>query len=314
MLPFFVLLRACKRLLFVALYLLSGSLCVALIFPWLRHAARVRIKQLWSAGLLKALGVELPRDPQPIATLPPGLIVANHISFIDIFVINALVPVTFVAKSEVARWPLIGWLTARTDNLFIERGRRGAAHLTQQAMSDTLSSGRRLVLFPEGTTTDGTTVLPFHAALLQSAVVTAVPVACVVLGYEDADGCMTAAPAFIGSDTLWDCIWRIVTCERVVARATVAAQLSGAGGDRRHLAHQAHRCIARTVGSWYESAQRNIDVTRQQSMCHWRPQECDVSEEKKGERHAEEPESLARPCGSDCRTDGSFALPLEPGA
>jgi 1-acyl-sn-glycerol-3-phosphate acyltransferase len=296
---------------------LAGALCVALIFPWLRQAARARIKLRWSAGLLSALGVDLPQDTAPVATLPQGLIVANHISFIDIFVINALVPVTFVAKSEVARWPLIGWLTARTDNLFIERGRRGAAHLTQQAMSAALSGGRRLVLFPEGTTTCGSDVLPFHAALLQSAVVSAVPVICVALGYQNTDGRMTAVPAFIDEDTLWDCIWRIVTSERVLARATVVAQLASAGSDRRHLAHQAHRCIARTVAFWYAAEQRNTDVTWQQSTCHRRAEQCDVSEERKGERHAAEPDPIApiaRPCGSCDRTGGSFAFPLEPRA
>ena len=243
----FVMIRASKRLLVVAGYLLAGALWVALLFPWLKHAARARIKQRWSAGLLKALGVELPDDSAPFTSLPHGLIVANHISFIDIFVINALVPVTFVAKREVARWPLIGWLTARTDNLFIERGHRGAAHLTQQAMSATLSSGWRLVLFPEGTTTAGSGVLPFHAALLQSAVTSALPVICVALGYQDAAGRMTATPAYIDADTLWDCIWRIVTRDCVVAQVTVAAQLSSAGSDRRQLAQQAHRCISRTV-------------------------------------------------------------------
>jgi 1-acyl-sn-glycerol-3-phosphate acyltransferase len=314
MLPVLVLLRAGKRLLFIALLLLAGALCVALLFPWLRQGTRARIKLRWSAGLLSALGVDLPHDTALIATLPQGLIVANHISFIDIFVINAMVPVTFVAKSEVARWPLIGWLTARTDNLFIERGRRGAAHLTQQAMGAVLSDGRRLVLFPEGTTTRGDSVLPFHAALLQSAVDSAVPVSCVALGYRDARCRMTTTPAFVGEDTLWDCIWRIVSSDGVVAQVSVAAQLAGAGSDRRHLAHQAHRCIARTVAAWYDPAQRNKDVTWQQSSCHWPAKECDVSTERTGERHESEPEYIARPSNPGDGIDRNFVLPLEPGA
>lgn len=314
MLPVLVLLRAGKRLLFVALLLLAGALCVALLFPWLRQGARARIKLRWSAGLLSALCVDLPHDTAPIATLPQGLIVANHISFIDIFVINALVPVTFVAKSEVARWPLIGWLTARTDNLFIERGRRGAAQLTQQAMGAVLSDGRRLVLFPEGTTTRGDSVLPFHAALLQSAVDSEVPVSCVALGYRDAGGRMTATPAFVDEDTLWDCIWRIVCSDRVVAQVSVVAQLASVGSDRRHLAQQAHRCIARTVAAWYDPGQRNKDVTWRQSSCHWPAKECDVSTERTGERHESEPEYIARPSNPGDRIDRNFALPLEPGA
>jgi len=314
MLPVLVMLRAGKRLLFVALLLLAGALCVALIFPLLRQAARARIKLRWSAALLSALGVALPRDTASVATLPQGLIVANHISFIDIFVINALVPVTFVAKSEVARWPLIGWLTARTDNLFIERGRRGAAQLTQQAMRVVLASGQRLVLFPEGTTTRGDSVLPFHAALLQSAVDSAVPVSCIALGYRDAGGRMTTTPAFVDEDTLWDCIWRIVSSDGVVVQLSVVTQLASAGSDRRHLAQQAHRCIARTVAAWHDSAQCNTDVTWQQSSCHRPAKECDVSTERTGERHESEPECIAQSGKPGDGISGNLAFPLESGA
>lgn len=311
--PVFVIIRASKRLLVVAGYLLTGALWVALIFPWLKQARRADIKQHWSGGLLTALGVDLPHDVAPLADLPHGLLVANHISFIDIFVINALAPVCFVAKSEVAAWPLIGWLTARTDNLFIERGHRGAAHRTQQAMSAGLSAGQRLVIFPEGTTTHGGEVLPFHAALLQSAVVSGMPIICLALGYQDAAGRMTAAPAYIDADTLWDCLWRIVTHERIVARITLVGCLTSRDGDRRQLSHQAHQCIARKVASWYAFEQGNLDVTQQQSSCHWRAEECDVSQERTGERHESDPAPLARTARPCNRTNDCFPLPFEPG-
>lgn len=242
--------RAGWRLLLVAVCLLFGVLCVALLFPRLGYGMRARIKQRWSLALLRSLGVSLHPDLQQELALPTGLIVANHISFLDIYVINALLPVTFVAKSEVARWPVIGWLTAHTDNLFIERGHRGAAHHTQQNMSAILSAGRRLVVFPEGTTSEGNSVLPFHSALLQSAVASGVPVICLALGYQDADGRMTALPAYVGEDTLWQCIRRIVTSDTIVARVNPVAELSGTDTDRRHLAHHAHQRIAAAVAGW----------------------------------------------------------------
>jgi 1-acyl-sn-glycerol-3-phosphate acyltransferase len=247
----FVHVRAYWRLMRVAVCLLFGVLWVALAFPRLREGARARIKQRWSAALLNALGVRLHPETGQGLVLPHGLVVANHISFLDIYVINALLPASFVAKSDVARWPVIGWLTARTDNLFIARGHRGAAHHIQQNMSAILSAGRRLVVFPEGTTSNGNSVLPFHSALLQSAVASGVPVICLALGYQNGDGHMTALPAYVGDDTLWQCIWRIVTSDTIVVRVSPVAQLSGTDTDRRHLAHHAHQSIAAAVAGWH---------------------------------------------------------------
>jgi 1-acyl-sn-glycerol-3-phosphate acyltransferase len=253
-----VLIRAGWRLFLVGLLLTGGALCVALVYPWVGFANRAAIKQSWSAALVAALGIRLAPDTALDRALT-GLIVANHISFVDIFVIDAVLGTTFVSKHEVANWPLIGWLTARTDNLFIERGSRNAAYATQQRMADVLAAGRRLVVFPEGTTTRGDRVLPFHAALLQSAVVSGVPVICLALCYRDAAGKTTPAPAYVDEDSLWDCLWRIASQERIVAEVWFAGSLPGAATDRRHLAHQAHQHIARAA-----RCNCNADVTSPQ--------------------------------------------------
>lgn len=256
-------LRAVARLFGVAALLLGGVLVVAGGFPWLAYARRAALKQAWSRWLLRALGVVLPDAPAVREQLMGGearwgLVVANHVSFLDVFVINAAMPLGFVAKREVADWPLIGWLTARTDNLFIERGQRRAAHLTQARMAGQLAAGRNLALFPEGTTTRGDRVLPFHSALLESAIVAQVPVICLALAYEDATGAPTARPAYAGDDSLADCLWRIVSSPAVVARLEVAACLSSADGERRHLAHRAHQCIARSLASGNGVAERKL--------------------------------------------------------
>lgn len=274
MLSFLILWRASVRLLACGLLLLGGALCVAFLFPWLRYPARARIKRRWSQLLVAALGVDIVQDAAVRTSIPPGLVVANHVSFLDIFVINAVMPVTFVAKSEVAGWPVIGWLTARTDNLFIERGRMQAAHLTRQRMTAMLDTGRRLVIFPEGTTTTGAAVLPFHAALLQSAIDSRVPVACLALAYRTAAGEATAAPAYVAADSLWDCLWRIACSEGLVARLAPAGVLE-AGTDRRALAQLAHARVSRALAG----IGRNAHVTGEQSPCHGGQEECDASTE-----------------------------------
>lgn len=244
------LLRAAWRLLAAVILLLGGALCVAVVFPRLAYARRARLKQAWSRCLLWALGVKLRHDlAAGAATAWSGLAVANHISFLDIFVINAVLPLGFVAKREVADWPLIGWLTARTDNLFIARGHRRAAHATQARMTAALAAGRTLAVFPEGTTTRGERVLPFHAALLESAIAAEAPVLCLALAYEDADGMPTTAPAYVGADSLAACLWRIVVSDATIARLTLAGRLASAGADRRHLARHAHWRIAMTLAA-----------------------------------------------------------------
>lgn len=278
MLTFLILLRAVLRLLACGLLLSGGALCVALLFPWLGYPARAYIKRRWSQLLVASLGVGIVSDAEPATSIPAGLVVANHVSFLDIFVINAIVPVTFVSKSEVERWPLIGWLTARTDNLFIERGRRQAAHLTRQRMAELLSAGRRLVIFPEGTTTVGTHVLPFHAALLQSAVDSKVPVVCLALAFRTAEGAATTAPAYVDADTLWDCLWRIVCSDGLVACIVPAGSLPAGATDRRELARLAHRRVSHALDR-AGSAGSNVVVIPEQSACHDWIEECETSNE-----------------------------------
>jgi 1-acyl-sn-glycerol-3-phosphate acyltransferase len=116
-------LRAIFRLSRTALHVLNGALTVALVYPRSSAERRLKLKQRWSAQLVNILGVELRyRGEEP----PPGLIVANHISFLDIYVINAVTPASFVSKDDVRRWPLIGWLAANTDTIFMARGSRSA--------------------------------------------------------------------------------------------------------------------------------------------------------------------------------------------
>ncbi|HEX6734672.1 MAG TPA: lysophospholipid acyltransferase family protein, partial [Azonexus sp.] len=109
-------------------------------------------------------------------SVPGALLVANHISWIDIYVINAALPAAFVSKAEVRGWPLIGWLAARHDTIFLRRGSRGHARLINAEIAEVLGRGQHVAVFPEGTTTDGCSLLHFHAALLQPALAAGRPV------------------------------------------------------------------------------------------------------------------------------------------
>ncbi|HTH93867.1 MAG TPA: lysophospholipid acyltransferase family protein [Rhodocyclaceae bacterium] len=241
--------RTLFRLLRVALHLLQGSLTVAFFYPWLNESQRLWLKKRWSRQLLAILGVRLRYrgQLQADATLPNGLIVANHISFLDIFVVNAIVPTAFVSKDDVKSWPLIGWLSANTDTLFLERGSRNAAQRARENLAEHLKRGKRVALFPEGTTTLGDTVLPFHSALLQSAIDTGATVTPVVLSYRAVDGSRSSAPAYVDDVTLLQCLRSIADAKTLYAEVTAHAPLTSADTDRRALSAHVHRVIQHTL-------------------------------------------------------------------
>lgn len=249
-------LRAAFRLARCAVHLAGAAGTVALVYPWAKRGLRLRLKQRWSRQLLGVLGVRL--TITGAAARPRTLLVANHVSWLDIFVINAFVPATFICKADVRNWPLIGWLVANTDTVFIERGRRTAAQHTLRGMQTHLAAGSCVAVFPEGTTTDGRCVLPFHGALLQSAAEPGTAVQPVVIRYADGDGVLSSAPAYYADVTLWQSLKAIALAHRLVARAEFLPPIEHAHrADRRTLAAQLHAIISNRLarlgaGSAYE--------------------------------------------------------------
>lgn len=239
--------RTTLGLLRVGIHLLHGALQVALLYPLAGASGRQRLRSRWSQRLLRLLGIRIEAAEGIAAGLEGGLLVANHISFVDIFLINALLPSAFVAKSDVARWPLIGWLARRNDTVFIERGNRKAAQHAREHMLSALGNGQRLAIFPEGTTTAGDRVLPFHGALFQGAIDAALPVHALTLSYHDSNGIRSEAPAYIDDVTLIDCLRAILRARGLVARVHCAASFRPPLPDRRHLAHHAHQAIAKAL-------------------------------------------------------------------
>jgi 1-acyl-sn-glycerol-3-phosphate acyltransferase len=195
--------------------------------------------------LLDALGVRL-----RVAGTPPGagLVVANHISWLDIYAINALVPTAFVAKDDVRGWPVIGWLSSRTETLFIERGSRSAAMRIKDRLTEQLQAGNCVALFPEGTTSDGTAVLPFHSALFQAPIDAGTAIAPIMVRYTGSDGQRSAAPVYIGDTSLWQCLRAIVRADGLIVHLSFLPGIDTDGIDRRRIAEQIRRRIADSLG------------------------------------------------------------------
>lgn len=173
------------------------------------------------------------------------MLVANHVSWLDIFVVNALTPVAFVSKAEVRHWPVIGLLAARNETVFLMRGSRGHARIINAEVGRILDSGSNVALFPEGTTTDGSQLLHFHAALLQPAVESGHAVQPLAIRYLDSEGHHSLAPAYTGDTSLLACLMAIVSTRTLIASVAVDKPLLTDGGiHRKEIARQARETIA----------------------------------------------------------------------
>jgi 1-acyl-sn-glycerol-3-phosphate acyltransferase len=206
-------------------------------------AARHAAVQAWSAELLLRMGVEL----RLTGALAPGavLVVANHISWLDIASLHAAGPrVRFVSKSAVAHWPLIGRLAHTAGTLFIERERKRDALRVVHEIAGALKNGDAVGVFPEGTTGLGDTVLPFHANLLQAAISTATPVQPVVLRYSEPGRAVSAAAQYVGSTTLVGSVFKLVRARGVVVHVSFLEPVEPGEENRRALAHGLHSRVA----------------------------------------------------------------------
>ncbi len=241
-------LLALWRLLGASLHVAHGLWIVLVHFPAWDHARRMQRVQWWSARLLKRLGVRL----QATGTPRRGgkLLVANHVSWLDILALDALAPARFVSKSEVRGWPLIGRLVGGAGTLYIERERTRDALRVVHRMAEALNAGDTVAIFPEGTTSHGHAVLPFHANLLQAAIATAAPVQAVALRYSDASCPVSPAAAYVGETHLLSSVWSVVCARDLVAHVHFIAAHAAAHADRRALAQSLRESIARElVGS-----------------------------------------------------------------
>ena len=235
-------LRALWRLSGAVLHVLLGLSICALVFPALGAPRRMHILGWWMRGLLARLGVALEASgtPQP----GPVLLVANHVSWLDIVAIDAVVPARFVSKSEVRRWPVIGWMAACGGTLFIERERARDAVRVVHHMAEALRAQEIVAVFPEGTTSDGRAVLPFHANLLQAAIVTAAPVQPIVLRFADARSAFSPAAEYIGETTLGESVMRVLLADRLRVVVRVLAPVASADMPRRELAERLRAQVA----------------------------------------------------------------------
>jgi 1-acyl-sn-glycerol-3-phosphate acyltransferase len=228
--------------------IVRGLWTCALIFPWIAPAARVGHIQRWSRRVLRTFGVTV--DFAGGVPVPGNvLLVANHVSWVDVFVINACLPSRFVAKSEVRGWPLIGPLAALAGTVFVARGRHSSLRDTVGVLAARLGAGERIACFPEGTSAAQGDLQPFKANLFEAAIAAGVPVQALALSYVDDSGGRHASVEYIDDMSLADSMLAILGGKPIRACVCPQPVLSTAGADRRAVALAAHGQVADALAS-----------------------------------------------------------------
>jgi 1-acyl-sn-glycerol-3-phosphate acyltransferase len=224
---------AAIKLVKVVAHLLRGLLVVYVIFPKLTQAQKNKRIEVWAGVLLNKLAIKLVVSGQPPAA-GPMLLVSNHISWLDILVMHAAGHCRFVSKADIKHWPLLGTLTTAAGTLYIERESRRDAMRVVHHMSEALSDGDIVAVFPEGTTGNGIALLPFHANLLQAAIAVDAPVQPIALSFFDsATGQTSQAASFVGDETLLGSLWNTLKSRNLAATATYGVPQWANSRDRR---------------------------------------------------------------------------------
>jgi 1-acyl-sn-glycerol-3-phosphate acyltransferase len=221
--------------------LLAGA--VSLLERWVRHDL-MPTRQRLTRWFLARLAAALPFRLQVQGELPqqPMLWVSNHVSWTDIPLLGMLTPLSFLSKAEVRTWPVAGWLAHKAGTLFIRRG-SGDSGLLNQQLGRHLQRGRNLLIFPEGTTTDGLGLRTFHGRLLSSAIDSGVALQPVAIRYLRNGQPCNVAP-FIGDDDMLSHLLRLLGSDLGEVQIQLLPPIASGALNRNALARQAQQAIS----------------------------------------------------------------------
>lgn len=241
-------LRILVRFPLVLLWLVSCLLSVATIYPMMSTPVRSRMNRAWSRLLMRLCGVKVQALGEPRLN-GPVLWVANHVSWIDIYILAGVRGILFIAKSEIRQWPVIGWLVARVGTVFLHRGQRNSLKLVAEQMVDRFGDGEALGLFAEGTTSEGLDILPFHASLFDPAMRAQVDIQPVALRFFY-QGQRSDFAAFVGEETLMHNLFTLLGSKGVSIEAVFLPVLTHEqyqDWSRAQVSQHMHRLVGDAV-------------------------------------------------------------------
>lgn len=228
---------------------LFGLIVIACGYAKLPLSARNAVGVAWSRALLRICGIRVNVHGAP-PLRSAALWVSNHVSWLDIYVLNSVRHTSFVAKHELRRWPVLGWLIAGAGTVFVDRAQRHAIRDAARAMQARFNRGEVVGLFPEGTTSPGYELLPFYASLLEPALKCEVPVQPIALLFRHGDQRSNLA-AYAGDDTMVANLWRVLGTTRLAIDAVFLDPLptDTPGLTRQLLSETVHSRLAGVVNT-----------------------------------------------------------------
>lgn len=238
------MLRGAIRFVAAMVFVVACILMVLFYLQWVRPEKKVGFLRTWCRALLRIVGIDLKIEGKVYDQ--HCLIVANHVSFMDIFGLNVVKPGRFIAKSEIANWPIFGRIAKGVDTLFIERKNRRSILTVNQQITDALSRKQTIMLFPEGRTSAGTTLLPLRSNLMEPAVMSATPIQPIVLLYRE-HGLPTTKASYTDI-SLFACLWNIVSSDGLTLTIKVLPLIDPTGKDRREVAVEVSAMMSEAMG------------------------------------------------------------------
>jgi 1-acyl-sn-glycerol-3-phosphate acyltransferase len=228
-------------------HVIAGLLTLSFRFPFATQETKNRLIRDWSIKLLVIFGIELRLKNSDILPSIPHLLASNHISWMDIHVINAFKPIRFVAKSDVERWPVFGWMAKQLGTVFIKRDNaRHGKHIASEVAK--VLETQSVCIFPEGTSTIGESVLPFKPNLFESAVIAGVPVYSLAISYiSTVSGERSEVAAFVGDMKLLESMALILMDRKLIVELAFLPPSGAspeASKDRKWLALHSQEVIS----------------------------------------------------------------------
>jgi lyso-ornithine lipid O-acyltransferase len=239
-------LRLCYRVGLITLLFVSGLIIAGIVFPAsavlykptnAKHK-RDSLKLAWLKWFGSILSLKVTYEGK--LPVKANLLVSNHISWLDIIVLGSFSPAHFVAKSDILTWPVIGFLAKQGGTIFVRRGDKKQAKAIAEALVWLLKQNNTVIAFPEGTTTKGDEVLPFHSSLFQSALLTKSAIQPIAIQYI---GEATQHAPFIGEDAFIPHLIRMLSLDKVEVRVDFLPTISTAGKNRQSVSNEARAMI-----------------------------------------------------------------------
>ncbi len=210
---------------------------------WKSTAKISHFARMWNWGLARILGLHI-KVYGDIPRSQAGLIVSNHLSYLDIIAEGSILLVRYSPKAEISKWPFIGWVVGLSRPIWADRVTKTASKEMLDDFAETMRRGMFLAVYPEGTSTDGTNgILPFKSAPFEAAIVACVPVFPTLVRYNHLGGSPTLC--WYGDMTLIPHLWQVLRLPRIEAELHFLPAINSEGKTRKELASLTHEALSR---------------------------------------------------------------------